>query len=100
MLSRREIEQAIAELETAASTYQNCEKLASLYTVFDHMYGKTKTEFQTETEVGDYGMSDFLQMIKGMKSEDAWLIMDELVSAVQVTNPRLYDSVLKKVADK
>lgn len=99
MLSKREIEQAIGELETAASTYQNCEKLASLYTVYDHMYGKTKTEFMTETEVGDYGVSDFLQAVKGMKAESAWLIMDELMAAVQITNPRLYDSVLRKMAE-
>lgn len=99
MLSKREIEQAIGELETAASTYQNCEKLASLYVVYDHMYGKVKSEFQAETEVVDHGMSDFLQMIRGMKAEAAWMIMDELMSAVQVTNPRLYESVMRKIAE-
>lgn len=99
MLSKREIEQAIQDLETSASTYQNCERLASLYTVYDHMYGKAKLEMLTEIEVGDHGVSDFLQMVRGMKADDAWHIMDELVSAVQITNPRLYDSVMRKVAD-
>lgn len=99
MLSKREIEQAIAELETSASTYQNCERLASLYIMHDHMYGKVKAEFQYETVVGDYGMSDFLQTISGMESERAWLLMDELMSAVQVTNPRLYDGVMRKAAE-
>lgn len=99
MLSKREIEQAIGELETAASTYQNCEKLANLYTVYDHMYGKVKTEFAQEQEIGDHGMSDFLQAIKGLKANDAWMIMDELMAAVQITNPRLYDSVMRKVAE-
>lgn len=99
MLSKREIEQAIGELETAASTYQNCERLASLYTVYDHMYGKAKLEMLTETEVGDFGVSDFLQAVRGMKAQDAWHIMDELMAAVQITNPRLYDSVMRKVAD-
>lgn len=98
-MSKREIEQAIADLETSASTYQNCEKLASLYTVYDHMYGKVKTDIQHETVVGDYGMSDFLQAITGMESEKAWQIMDELMGAVQISNPRLYDSVLRKVAN-
>lgn len=99
MLTKRELEQAINEMENATSTYQNCEKLATFYTIYDHMYAVTPTVSADEEVVGDYGLSDFLQAVKGMRAEKAWGIMDELMVAVQVTNPRLYDSVMRKVVE-
>lgn len=97
MLTKRELEQAINEMESATSSYQNCEKLATFYTIYDHMYAIAPETVAEEEKVGDYGLSDFLQAIKGMDAERAWGIMDELVSAVQITNPRLYDSVMRKI---
>ena len=35
----------------------------------------------------------------GMDAERAWVLMDELMSAVQITNKRLYDSVMRKIAE-
>lgn len=99
MLSKRELEQAIEEMENSASSYQNCEKLATFYTIYDHLYSISDTSVSEETVVGDYGLSDFMKAVRGMDAERAWGIVDELVSAVQVTNPRLYDSVMRKVKD-
>lgn len=101
MLSQRELENAIRECEQGNGSYQNCEKLATLYTLYDHLFAEPEPRAVRPDEVviGDYGMSDFLSMIQGKKAEDVWAVMDELMSALQVTNPRLYNGVLRKIAD-
>ncbi len=40
MINLREIEEAIKQLEAGAATYNNCAKLASLYTVRDELMKK------------------------------------------------------------
>lgn len=101
MLSRKEIERAIMECEDGNSSYQNCEKLATLYTIYDHLYSLPEPMVSTKEEIviGYYGDSDFLKAVMGKNSEAIWKILDELMDAVMVTNPRLYDGVMRKVAE-
>lgn len=101
MFTRRELERAIKECEDAQSSYQNCEKLATLYIIYDHLYterGPT-TEVTYELLVDDYGSSEFLQAVADKSSEKMWAVMDELMTALQVTNPRLYQGVIRKIAE-
>ena len=101
MLYRRDLERTIEELEKNPSTYQDCEKLATFYILLDHLYGETPqvTVPKTQDKVGQYGESDFLAGVSGMDAGRAWLLMGELMEAVRVTNPRLYDSVMRKIAE-
>ena len=99
MLNRRELESAIRQCEQGNNSYQNCEKLATLYTIYDHLYTEPVETRVSETTVGDYGVSDFLSMVRGKRAEDVWLVVDELMATIQVTNPRLYDGVIRKIAD-
>lgn len=102
MLSKLELLSAIQDLLEGKHTIQNCEKLASVYTVLDHLYPEDKIDkgysFDSGTEViGDYGESEFLQAIKGRNLENVMPIIDELVATVQVLNPRLYASFMRKI---
>ena len=99
MLSRRELESAIRECEAGSSNYQNCEKLATLYTIYDHLYAEPVNTVTEESVIGDYGVSDFLMLVRGGKAEKVWSIIDELMTTLQVTNPRLYDGVMRKIAE-
>lgn len=101
MLSRKEIERAIRECEDGNSSYQNCEKLATLYTIYDHLYTTASPTITTleETIIGDYGMSEFLSAIRGKDAYHVWSVIDELMDALKVTNPRLYDGVMRKMAE-
>ena len=98
MLSKRDLERTIEDLERNPCSFQDCQKLATFYTLYDHLYGDPVAKLERET-VGDFGSSDFLQSIRGMDAERAWVLMDELMSAVQITNKRLYESVLRKIAE-
>ena len=95
MITRKELVNCITECENAQPSYQNCEKLATFYTIFDHLY--EDSEQKLETQVEDYGDSEFLKAIKGKPTDEMWLIMDELMDALQITNPRLYESVMRKL---
>ena len=99
MLSKRDLERTIEDLERNPCSFQDCQKLATFYTLYDHLYGDPVVAKVERETVGDFGSSDFLQSIRGMDAERAWVLMDELMSAVQITNKRLYESVLRKIAE-
>ena len=42
-------------------------------------------------------IDDFFQAISGRKSADMWAVMGELMDTLQAINPRLYNSVLRKI---
>ena len=104
MFTQAELIDAINEIEGGKHTIQNCEKLAAIYTVLDHLYNKEiplnrgySQDNKVETEIGSYGKSEFLSMISGKPSRDVWLLVDELVEALHVLNPRLLSNFLNKV---
>lgn len=109
MLNDKEIALWISRLETEDSSWANYEKLAALYTIKAHQNGAVNmpqiaeysaasapVAMRAET-VGDYGDSDFLQTVSACSPAKAWSIMDELMSTLQVVNPRAYNSVMRKL---
>lgn len=104
MFSKAELIDAIDQLNNGKHSIQNCERLAAIYIVLDHLYGEEKpmitgysNDNRIESEVGLYGDSEFLKTIAGKSAQDTWLLMDELVEAVQVFNPRLMNSFFEKL---
>lgn len=101
MITKRELDGAIREFEDAPVSYQNCEKLATFYTIREHAFGDKSTELEYSYDapqgIDDYGDTDFLQAIKGRSEDEIWLIMDELMETILITNPRLYDGVMRKI---
>ena len=41
--------------------------------------------------------SEFFQAISGRKPAEMWAVMGELMDTLQAINPRLYNSVLRKI---
>lgn len=99
MFTRKELLNAIADCEAGANSYQNCQKLATLYSVYDHLYSEPSPIQETvrEVKIDSYGDSDFLKAIEGRKAEDVWPVLDELMETVKAIQPRLYDAVLRKL---
>lgn len=101
MFSKGELLTAIEELERAPATYQNAEKLATFYLLYDHLFSITepvqRIEPTEEVIIADYGTSEFLQAITGKQAEATWLVIDELLNAVNVLQPRLYRATLDKI---
>ncbi len=103
MFTRSQLLDVIDELELSPNTYQNCEKLATFYTIYDHLYGENPSpqirEPLREVIIGSYGESDFLSAVEGKSPEAVFPILDELMQAVMIFQPRLYEATLQKLRE-
>lgn len=101
MFSKNELLDAIDDLEMAPATYQNAEKLATFYTLYDHLYvreiPKNLVEMTREVTIDRYGDTEFLKAIDGMDAEKAWLIMDELMTTLMALQRKLYDATIDRL---
>jgi hypothetical protein len=99
MFSKDDLLDAITECEKEPKNYHDCEKLATFYTIFDHLYQHTEPIIREKkmSVIDDYGNSDFFQKIKGKEPEEVWRLIDELLEALQVYNPNLYRSFMNKL---
>ena len=93
-------------LNEEKSTFQNCEKLAAVCTVLDHCYPENVPIFErsysgdNNNTVGNYGDSEFLREVEGMNPQKIFSLVDELVTATMVYNPRLYRAFMRKLTNK
>lgn len=103
MFSKGELLDAIEELEMSPATYQNAEKLATFYLLYEHLYVKkepvNRVESVKEVTIDRYGDSEFFQAIEGKKSEEGWMVMDELMQTIQMLHPRLYQATIDKLRE-
>lgn len=109
MISEQDLLEAIEECENSVPSLQLCQKLACLYTVYDHLYGEPDNNYysydakplnveETVKQVMDrYGDSEFLSTIQGKESKEVMIVIDELMSILEVITPRLYNSVIAKL---
>ena len=101
MFSKGQLLDAIEELEASPATFQNAEKLATFYTLYDHLYVQKepmqRVESTREVKIDKYGDSEFLKAITDRKAEDVWLVMDELMEAIRALNNRLYQATLDRI---
>lgn len=92
-MNLKDINESIYELESGVSTYQTCHKLASLYVVRDHLDPPKK-------EISGYSnenrQSESRPPIPRDKME---MLFDEMLEAVKLTQPRLYECVMRKLQD-
>ncbi|MCM1271580.1 MAG: hypothetical protein NC247_13320, partial [Ruminococcus flavefaciens] len=58
---------------------------------------KEQKAVYTETVIDNYGDSEFFMTIQGRNSENVWKVLDELMSTLQVVNPKLYNATLRKI---
>lgn len=83
-------------LEKKDTTYANCERLAWLYIVRDHI---TRQQAAQPTPLSFDPSSEFLQAVDGKDSVAVFSIIDDLMDTIRVTAPRAYESVLRKLKD-
>ena len=108
------IEQEISELEKKQIDYGTAEKLAWLYIVRDHI--KTPKTLQTQEHTVEESMismeravskpemmikeesdSEFLKIIEGKDLDSVLAVIDETMSVLQTTLPRIYNNTMAKL---
>jgi hypothetical protein len=85
MPTKEELEDAIYKYEHTPVSYQNCQSLAMFYYLYDKLYGDSDEGYSEEEFRYKVGPKKF------------WEIFDELLEALQVLNPKLYQSVIQKL---
>lgn len=96
MINSDELDKEILMLEKKDTTYANCERLAWLYIVRDHI---TRQQAAQPTPLSIDPSSEFLQAVDGKDSVAVFFIIDDLMDTIRVTAPRAYESVLRKLKD-
>lgn len=109
MITEYDLQEAIAECQGVRNPNANtCIKLAAFLTIQKELYGEKDEKAEvplysydpapTET-ISYYSDTEFAKLIEGRNPDDIWPIIDELMTTVQVVQPRLYDAVIRKIKD-
>lgn len=101
MIKEQELLDAIAECQGERNPNANtCRNLAAFYTILDHMNGNnTISEPMPKLDEGysyDSG-SDFYLAIRQKSMDEILGLFDEVMETLQVVNPRLYASIMRKI---
>lgn len=115
MITEHDLQEAIAECEGQRNpTANTCIKLAAFYTIKQHLFPDEKPAYsfapatinaksediEKPSDLVNYESdSEFAQAIYGLPNDVAWSIMDELMSTLAVINPKLYNSIMRKVVE-
>lgn len=114
MITEQDLKEAIAELQGRRNpTSTDCQKLAAYYTILDHLADATDGETRGASAVPSYSRTGPPQTdnlvdynftcpalkdgLNGRENDVAYMILDELMNAVRVTNPELYRFAVRKL---
>ena len=99
MFSEAELLKAIDELEKTPKTFQDVEKLATFYTIYDHLYKDQKPVIEPvkEVTINRYDGSEFYNAISGKKAKDAWRVINDVMNMMKVVQPHIYKAVIQRL---
>lgn len=105
MITLDDLEAAIAECEGERNPNANtCIKLAAYYTILNEKQGKPPVYSYSAEPVSPvketvdyYSETEFGQAIQGKELPYVMELIDELMTVLQIVNPRLYSGVMSKL---
>ena len=100
MIDREDLLREIERCQRDPVTALSIDRLASLYTVYDHLFAIEKSEGAKQTRdttIHTIGDSDFLKSVRGKNQIDVMRTIDELMDVLHAINPRLYDQVMDRI---
>lgn len=104
MITHEDLQKAIAECQGVRHPdAKTCIMLAAFYTIQEHLYGdEPKASYSEPPEiqpgaVSAISNSEFSDAIDGKPIYGVLEVIDELMQAVSVFNPRLYAATLRKL---
>lgn len=110
MLERRELDERIAEIVNKRNQTVSEIKDLAAFIIARNDLGKEEAVGSygdaapiptaaaiVETVIGDYGETEFLQMIAGMESAHVWSVIAEAMETLKFMEPRFYAGILRKL---
>lgn len=90
MITKHELDSAIAECRGEPNpNAQTCIKLASYYTIYDHMYNDVAKGNQVSGSDSEFG-----KLVENRPWEEVFPVIDELMNTLKLLHPKLYQGVL------
>ncbi len=108
MITKEELQEGIHLCQIGEPTPEKMIRLGAYYTVMDHLFGEDKpmqaysTAPAPQEQAGTIdisGSSDFLWAVRGKDTAEIMDIMDELMETMKLIQPRIYDSVMRRVSE-
>ena len=115
MITEKDLQEAIAECQGQRNPNANtCIKLAAFLTIQKELFGKSE-QFETveksepiktysfesadnKEKIVDYPIdTEFGKLIDGQIAADVWDVMQELMDALKIMNPKLYSFAIRKL---
>lgn len=106
MITERDLREAIAECEGCRNpSASTCIKLAAYYTILNNLNQDSKKD---STDDGysyqsgpllKYSDTEFSRIVQGKGIERCFPVIDEIMSALLVCNPKLYNSAVRQLED-
>lgn len=108
MITEHDLQEAIAECQGKRNPdASTCIKLAAFYTIRDHMKEAGVMEdpqvsysyaSSNDVNIIDYTSdTEFAEVINGRTVDEILPVIDELMTTLRVVNPRLYNSVMRRL---
>ena len=115
LITEKDLQEAIAECQGQRNpNASTCIKLAAFLTIQKELFGKSEQFEKIEKsepiktysfdsadnkeKIVDFPVdTEFGKLIDGKIAADAWDVMQELMDALKITNPKLYNFVLRKL---
>lgn len=88
-----EIDAEIKRLEAEDTNYQNCTRLAVLYSIKDHFSANKPARVAGYS----YSESKFMQAVRGADIGAVLDILDEHMSCVELLYPKEYNTIISKI---
>lgn len=104
MITEKDLEEAIAECQGKRNPDANtCIKLASYLTILKDMRGESPPTYSTAPGLPDLialdSGTEFAEIVNGRDAGEVMKIMDELMTATSVYNPRLYLATIMRLRE-
>jgi hypothetical protein len=104
LITEQDLKSAIAECQGQRNPNANtCIKLAAYLTIQKELYGSQEVveipQYSYAPAISYQSDSEFSRLIEGKNIDDVMPVLDELLEAVQVVNPRLYEGFLRKLRE-
>jgi len=101
LITEKDLEEAIAECQGQRNpNASTCIKLASYMTILRELRGEGSSppsySYAPAPSVEIDSGTEFAQIVRGRSTEEILAVMDELMTATAVYNPRLYEATLDR----
>lgn len=102
MITLRDIDEALEELEDAPKNFETAHKTATLLQLRALLPDRSAPVSSSESNTAPPDIpadSEFLRLALSKDPAAVWMLMDEMMDATAVLLPRMYDAVLRRLRE-